>query len=114
MRIDKFRLHLLDSEPEMIKGLSYCVAVCSILLVGALPAWAAHPAPTLALDKPATVRFLGSQAAELFTREVTESYQGALQFNFVAEPGGKYPPGFLHASPVPQGWSGTFWTRDGG
>jgi hypothetical protein len=65
-------------------------------------------------DQPATVRFLGSDSAELFTREIAESYLAVLSKNFVAKQDGPLPPGFLHASPIPQGWSKTFWTRDGG
>lgn len=73
-----------------------------------------QPAPDVSADKPGAVRFWGCQAAELYTREIAESYAGVLRKNFVSEPNGKFPPGFVHASPIPQGWSGTFWTRDGG
>src|SRR5579863_8633763 len=72
------------------------------------------PPATLDSDRPGSVRFYGSTAADLFTKEISESFQGVLRLNFVSEPGGKYPPGFLHASPVPQPWSGSFWTRDSG
>ena len=68
----------------------------------------------LKADQPGSIRFWGSEAADLFSREILESYAGVLRKNYVSEPGGEYPPGFLHASPIPQGWSKTFWTRDGG
>lgn len=64
-------------------------------------------------DRPGTLRFWGGAAADLFTREIAESYAGVLRKNYVSLPGGEYPPGFIHASPIPQGWSGTCWTRDG-
>jgi len=65
-------------------------------------------------DRPSSVHFFGSTAADLFTKEISESFEGVLRLNFVSEPGGKYPPGFVHASPIPQPWSGSFWTRDSG
>lgn len=68
----------------------------------------------LASDLPGKVHFFGSDAANLFTKEISESYQGVLRLNYVSDPGEKYPPGFVHASPIPQPWSGSFWTRDGG
>jgi len=72
------------------------------------------PSPNLSADKPGTLRFWGSDIADLYTRQIAESYAGVLRKNFVSEPYGEFPPGFVHASPIPQGWSGTFWTRDGG
>jgi hypothetical protein len=68
----------------------------------------------LADDRPVTLRFFGSPAAELFAREVDESFQGVLQKNFVAETGNGFPAGFVNASPHGQPWAGTMWTRDGG
>lgn len=65
-------------------------------------------------DNPGSIEFFGSEMADLFTKEIACSYSGVLKRNFVSDPNGDYPPGFLHASPIPQGWSGTFWTRDGG
>lgn len=70
--------------------------------------------PELAQDRPGTIRFWGSDVAELYTKELSESVAGVLVKNYVSTPDGKFPPGFVHASPIPQGWSGTFWTRDGG
>src|SRR5581483_12472419 len=58
----------------------------------------------------ATVTFSGNSDAELYTREVAESLQGVLQYNYVSE-GSTYPVGFVRASPDPQPWHKTFWTR---
>jgi hypothetical protein len=68
----------------------------------------------LQADRPGTLVFFGSELAELLSKEVNESYRGALKLNFVHSGEAKYPAGFLRASPVPQGWSDSFWTRDGG
>jgi hypothetical protein len=65
-------------------------------------------------DRPGSIRFWGTDAAELYTKEIAESYRGVLAKNYISKQGGEFPLGFVHASPVPQGWSGTFWTRDGG
>ena len=64
--------------------------------------------------KTGSIRFFGSRSADLFTRECEESFRGVLRKNFIHEPGGPMPPGFVQASPEGQGWSGTMWTRDGG
>ena len=66
------------------------------------------------MDQPGSIRFWGTDVAELYTKEIAESYKGVLAKNFVSKPDGEFPTGFVHASPIPQGWSGTFWTRDGG
>lgn len=65
-------------------------------------------------DSPGQLHFKGSPDAGLYAKEIEESFKGALKKNYVATPDGDFPPGFVHASPIPQGWSGTFWTRDGG
>ncbi len=65
-------------------------------------------------DRPGQLRLKGSSVAELYAKEIEESFKGVLQKNYISNPDGAFPPGFLHASPIPQGWSGTFWTRDGG
>ena len=65
-------------------------------------------------DRPGSLRFFGSTTADLFTREIEESFRGALRLNFVAEAGGGFPIGFVRASPPGQSWSDTMWTRDGG
>ena len=65
-------------------------------------------------DSPGRVSFFGSDSADLFTKEVSESFKGVLQYDFVSDPGGKFPMGFLSASPSGQPWYGTMWTRDAG
>ena len=64
-------------------------------------------------DKPISLRFFGSPAADLFTREIEESFHGVLENNFVAKPGNGFPAGFVSTSPAGQIWGGTMWTRDG-
>lgn len=59
------------------------------------------------------VIFHGDSVAELYSKELLESLQGILKYNFV-EDDSMFPIGFVHASPPPQIWSNTFWTRDGG
>ena len=65
-------------------------------------------------DQPASVRFFGSPEANLFTKEISESYAGVLRKNYISDSGGRFPRGFVRASPPGQGWADTFWTRDGG
>jgi hypothetical protein len=65
-------------------------------------------------DNPGRLTFFGSDSADLFTREVNESFKGALALDYVSGPDEKFPPGFLNASPAGQPWYGTMWTRDGG
>ena len=65
-------------------------------------------------DKLPVLKFTGTTTAELYTREIEESFKGVLKYNFIGVPTKGYPLGFVRASPEPQGWSTTFWTRDGG
>ena len=65
-------------------------------------------------DKLPTLKFSGTASAELYTREIEESFRGVLKYNFISEPTKDYPLGFVRASPEPQEWNTTFWTRDGG
>ncbi len=60
------------------------------------------------------IRFLGTQAAELFSREVDESIRGVLQYNFVSRDTGRLPAGFIRASIPGHFWDDTCWTRDAG
>jgi hypothetical protein len=98
----------------------YCaistIAVQCFLLCNALPAQTSGPSANFDLqaDRPGKLEFFGSDTATLFTKEVNESFQGVLDRNYVSVSDGKFPAGFLQASPIPQGWSGTMWTRDGG
>lgn len=68
----------------------------------------------LAADQPGKLTFFGSETADLFSKEVNESFKGVIERNYVSVQDGNFPPGFLNASPPPQPWSGTMWTRDGG
>lgn len=65
-------------------------------------------------DSPGRLTFFGSDTADLFTREVNESFQGALALDYVSQPDSKFPLGFLNASPAGQPWYRTMWTRDAG
>ncbi len=65
-------------------------------------------------DRPGKLAFFGSKTARLFTKEIKASFKGVLARDFVSRPGGKFPPGFLNASPSGQPWYGTMWTRDAG
>jgi len=65
-------------------------------------------------DKLPALRFTGDATAGLYTREIEESFRGVLKHNFISVPTTDYPLGFVRASPEPQGWNTTFWTRDGG
>ncbi|HEY1787677.1 MAG TPA: hypothetical protein VGJ73_05950 [Verrucomicrobiae bacterium] len=68
----------------------------------------------LQADAPGKVEFEGPASAVLFSKEVEDSFAGTLKFDFVSNPGAKYPAGFLNASPPGQPWYGTMWTRDAG
>jgi hypothetical protein len=73
-----------------------------------------HASFKLEADQPGTLDFFGPKTAGLFAEEVSNSFQGAIALNFVSRQKGLYPAGFLNASPPPQGWSRTMWTRDSG
>lgn len=77
------------------------------------------------------LHFGGHSLAELFTRECAESLDGLCAYNLLRSPAKglplttidpklelrqsiAWPAGFVHASPPPQGWSNTMWTRDVG
>ncbi len=61
-----------------------------------------------------TLDFFGSKEAGCFAAEVSNSLQGVLNLNYVSHQEAGFPAGFLNASPPPQPWSGTMWTRDAG
>jgi hypothetical protein len=65
-------------------------------------------------DHPGKLAFFGSDTADLFTKEVNESFKGVLARDYVSKSDGKFPLGFLNASPAGQPWYGTMWTRDAG
>jgi hypothetical protein len=77
-----------------------------------LLACAARARPDSA-EEHASVEFFGCEDARLYSRELAASMAGVLTHNFVAQEG-ELPAGFVRASPVPQPWHRTFWTRDGG
>lgn len=70
----------------------------------------------LSSDIPGRLAFFGSDTADLFTKEISESFKGVLALDYVATtiPETNFPPGFLNASPPGQPWYGTMWTRDAG
>ncbi|MFI5387821.1 MAG: hypothetical protein ACHQ50_17060, partial [Fimbriimonadales bacterium] len=92
------------------------VALAMVLFAGASSPATAQGTMKGELDegRSGTVRFFGSRSADLFTREITESFRGVLRQNFIREAGGPMPPGFVQASLPGMPWSGTMWTRDGG
>lgn len=65
-------------------------------------------------DHPGQLTFFGSDIAKLFTKELDESFKGVLALDYISKPNGKFPLGFLNASPAGQPWYGTMWTRDAG
>ena len=94
-------------------------AIALILATGcaavkAQPNLPAKAAFDLSADHPGAVSFSGSKSAELFTREIDASFKGVLERSYVSQPDGKFPAGFVNASPALQPWSGTMWTRDAG
>ena len=65
-------------------------------------------------DQPVSLRFFGSPSADLFTRELEESFQGVLRESFVRAANNGFPAGFVSASIPGRPWAGTMWTRDAG
>jgi len=65
-------------------------------------------------DQAVSLRFFGSPAAELFTKELNASFQGVLEKNFYARARDGFPAGFVSASLPGFPWAGTMWSRDGG
>jgi hypothetical protein len=68
----------------------------------------------LAKDQAASIRFIGSPTADLFTKELDASFQGVLEKSFVEQARDGYPAGFINASLPGFPWAGTMWSRDGG
>ncbi len=96
-------------------------ALCLLILMVALRSADALDSPRQAAaskplkdDQPVSLRFFGSPTADLFTRELDESFQGVLDQNFIAEAGHDFPAGFVNASLPGFPWAGTMWSRDGG
>jgi hypothetical protein len=94
-----------------------CIFVQAVVvLLGVVAGYSQTPAAPIYLqdDKPVYLRFFGSSTADLFTRELSDSFQGVLLKNFVATSGNGFPAGFVNASQPGFPWAGTMWTRDGG
>ena len=98
-----------------------CRLWCVFLMLGAMvsvssPAYSQAGASSINLqaDQPVSLRFFGAPSADLFTREIEESFKGVLQKDFVDEARDGLPAGFVNASPAGQPWAGTMWTRDSG
>jgi hypothetical protein len=111
------RTSLALSVTTRCAGAARCALLAFVIIVSeALPA--ASQATTspinLQADQAVSIRFFGSSTADLFTREVDESFNGVLQKNFVEQASNGFPAGFVNASPAGQPWAGTMWTRDSG
>jgi hypothetical protein len=94
-----------------------CVFVqAGVVLFGIIAGYSQAPAAPIDLqdDHPVYLRFFGSSTADLFTRELDESFQGVLSKSFVATTGHGFPAGFVNASLPGFPWAGTMWTRDAG
>ena len=65
-------------------------------------------------DRLPSLKFLGNETSELYSREIDESFKGVLKLNFISTQTEDYPIGFVRASIPKYGWWETFWTRDGG
>ena len=65
-------------------------------------------------DQPVSLRFFGSPSADLFTRDLEESFQGVLRESFERAANNGFPAGFVSASIPGRPWAGTMWTRDAG
>ena len=61
----------------------------------------------------ATLSFFGCEEAELFSKEISASYDAVLKKNFIQD---KNSPmyGFVSASVDGRCWTDTMWTRDEG
>ena len=98
------------------------LSIASVILLVSAAAYAplsgaAETVPSaiqLDADQAVSLRFTGSQDAELFTREIDASFRGVLEKNFVSSASNGLPAGFINASLPGFPWAGTMWTRDGG
>lgn len=108
----KFRLVGKIKKPTLI----YIVAATLALVFAPVTVSSEHRSSSIRLqdDLPVSLRFFGSPVADLFTRELDESFRGVLEKNFVATAGNGFPAGFVNASLPGFPWAGTMWSRDGG
>ncbi|MFZ4397994.1 MAG: hypothetical protein ACOYOU_20470 [Kiritimatiellia bacterium] len=67
-----------------------------------------------AVDHLPTLAFRGTREAELFTREIAESFKAVLAKNYVSLETATMPAGFVSASVDGRPCTGTMWTRDCG
>lgn len=92
-------------------------AIFACLAMGALRgvnAQAVKEPINLLDDQPVTLRFYGSNTAELLTRELDASFKGVLEEDFYPTAKDGFPAGFISASAAGMPWAGTMWTRDTG
>ena len=108
-------LELRAERPGLKKNIyKGCEQPSSLAAHVAVPSEWENSSIRLQDDKPISLRFFGSTVADLFTREIEESFHGVLENNLVTKPGNGFPAGFVSTSPAGQIWGGTMWTRDGG
>lgn len=62
-------------------------------------------------DRPMTLEFTGGETAELFTRQIADSFSGVLRYNFLYD---QENIGFVTASIGGRIFSDTLWPRDAG
>lgn len=86
---------------------------CILLIPASLHSFST-PYADLNKDTLPKLKFTGSPTAELYAREIEESFQGVLKYNFISTADNGYPIGFLRASIPEYVWWETLWTRDGG
>src|SRR5580693_1991962 len=102
---------MLNKRILMLSG-----AVGMAVLAATQGAQAQTPTAGIRLDndQAVTLRFYGTNEADLFTREVDASFHGVLEENFYPQAKDKFPAGFISASAPGMPWAGTMWTRDAG
>ena len=72
-----------------------CFRVITMLIVaGCMCAGTTGATANPDKDRPGTIRFWGNNIADLYTKEIAESYKGVLAKNYVSKPGGEFPLGF--------------------
>ena len=100
------------ANPFRIIAIGFILFCCSLCAQTNSPSGASSF--NLQADQPGKAEFFGSGTATLFAKEVNESFNGILELSYVSNFDGKFPAGFVQASPIPQPWSGSMWTRDSG
>lgn len=82
-----------------------------VILLG--PVFSQTSAPAGVTDAPGTLSFFGQGTAELFSKEINESFSAVLAQNYQTTDH-PYMPGYITASIDKRPWFDTMWTRDGG